>query len=244
MAGSVGGHPLPPKPADGLGRLVHAGDRLLRPVEDVTNFIAAIAVLFIMVLGCVQIVLRIRRLCVPWTDLCVRGFNAPMYGYLDMIELAMPILAVLGISYAQRHGVHIRMDIMVERLRGRALWLVESFNALLTLLIIAVLTAFAAVFFYDSYTSGDTTVDAEYLTWPSKVLVPISLAVLVLRVIVQLLGSIRLTIDPTLSLVGVVAPMDVAEQARAEIESLGDGIVSESIAEHMSDRDDGRGRPR
>jgi TRAP-type C4-dicarboxylate transport system permease small subunit len=88
---------------------------MLRPVEDALNFIAAIAVMFLMALGVVQIILRIRRICVPWTDLCLPGINAPMFGYIDMIQLAMPILAVLGISYAQRHGVHIRMDIVIER---------------------------------------------------------------------------------------------------------------------------------
>ena len=230
MAGGVGPQPLV-RPADGLGRFIYTGERLLRPVEDVTNLIAAVAVLFIMTLGCVQIVMRMRFL-----------FNAPLYGYIDMIGLVMPILAVLGISYAQRYGVHIRMDILVERLRGRTLWLVETFNALAALLIILLLTVFSAVFFWSAYTSGDSTVDAEYLTWPSKILVPISLGVLVLRLTIQLLGSIRLLIDPSRELIGVIAPMDVAAQAQAEIEALGDAAVSASTADEMSDRGDHRGR--
>ena len=242
VAGS--GTPDVARPADGLGRLVHSGDRLLRPVEDVFNFVAAIAVLFLMVLGCVQIVLRIRRLCVPWTDLCVAGINQPMFGYIDMIQLAMPILAVLGISYAQRYGVHIRMDILVERLRGRTLWIVETFAALVTLGIILLLTRFSWVFFHDAYLSGDSTIDALYLTWPSKLLVPIALGVLALRMVVQLLGSIRLAIDPRRELVGVVAPQDVAAQAQAEIrEVMGDAAVSHSIAAHMTD-DERRRDPR
>lgn len=232
MAGAGGGHDRLERPDDGLGRLIYAGERVLRPVEDVTNFIAAIAVLFIMALGCVQIVMRMRFL-----------FNAPIFGYIDMIELAMPILAVLGISYAQRHGVHIRMDILVERLRGRTLWLVETFNSLVTLVIISCLVVFSWVFFHDAYTSGDSTVDAEFLTWPSKVLVPISLGVLALRLIVQLLGSIRLVIDPSRELIGVIAPMDVAAQAQAEIGAIPDQGVSSSIASELSDRPDD-GRPR
>ena len=207
------------------------------------NLIAAVAVLFLMELGCAQIVLRIRWICVPWTDLCVQGINRPMFGYIDMIQLAMPILAVLGISYAQRYGVHIRMDILIERLRGRTLWLVETFNALVTLGIIILLTRFSWVFFHDAYLSGDSTIDAQYLTWPSKVLVPAALALLVLRMIVQLLGSVRLAIDPSLPLVGVVAPQDVAEQARKEIRDvMGDEAVSASIAERMADDRERGGR--
>lgn len=236
MAGGVGLQPLV-RPDDGLGRFIYAGERVLRPIENATNLIAAVAVLFIMVLGCLQIVMRMRFL-----------FNAPLYGYIDMIGLVMPILAVLGISYAQRYGVHIRMDILVERLRGRTLWLVETFNSLAALVIATLLMVFSGVFFWSAYTSGDSTVDAEILTWPSKILVPLALAVLVLRLVVQLLGSIRLVIDPSRPLIGVVAPMDVAAQAQAEIEALGDAGVSRSIANEMSDRGDGRGhdggRPR
>lgn len=239
-----GATPDAARPDDRLGRLVHSCDHFLRPVEAAFNFVAAIAVLFLMVIGCVQIILRIRRLCLPWTDLCIAGINRPMYGYIDMIQLAMPILAVLGISYAQRHGVHIRMDILVERLRGRTLWIVETLTTALALGIIVLLTRFAWVFFSDAYQSGDSSIDARWLTWPSKLLVPIALAVLALRLAIQLLGSIRLAIDPTREVVGVVAPMNVAEQAKAEIrEVMGDAAVSESIAAHMSDRHDGRGRP-
>jgi len=197
---------------DILGRVTDRGDRLLRPVEDLMNFIAATAVLFLMLLGVVQVIMRIRWL-----------FRAPIFGYIDMIELAMPILAVLGIAYCQRHGVHIRMDILIQRFTGRTLWVLETFNAAVTLIIVVLLARFSWVFFMDAYTSGDSTVDAQYLTWPSKILVPVALALLALRVLVQLLGSLRLAIDPTLEMIGVIKPTDVAEQAREEIrEALGE----------------------
>jgi TRAP-type C4-dicarboxylate transport system permease small subunit len=239
MAGAVEG-PAVARPQDGIGRFVWTGDRLLRPLEDTLNFVAAVAVLFLMLLGCVQIVLRIRNVCVPWTDLCVAGINRPMFGYIDMIQLAMPILAVLGISYAQRYGVHIRMDILVERLRGRTLWLVETFNTVLTLAIVVLLTRYSWVFFHDAYLSGDSTIDAQYLTWPSKLLVPISLGILALRLLVQLLGSIRLVADPTRELVGVIAPQSVATQAQAEIREVMGDAASAALAERMADDDERR----
>ena len=196
-------------PDDPLGRVVDRGDRLLRPLEDALNFIAAVAVMFLMMLGVVQVALRMRWL-----------FNAPIFGYIDMIELAMPILAVLGISYAQRHGVHIRMDILIQSLKGRALWWVETFSSLATLIIIVLLTRFSWVFFHNAYTSGDSTTDAQLLTWPSKMLVPIAFGILSLRLLVQFLGSLRLALDPTRDPVGVVVPMDVAGHAREEIREV------------------------
>jgi len=152
---------------DGLGRAVDRADRLLSPLEDLLNFIAAMAVLFLMLLGVVQIVLRARWL-----------FNAPIFGYIDMIELSMPILAILGISYCQRHGVHIRMDILLQYLKGRLLWAVEAFASLAGFAIVILLARYSWVFFKDAYTSGDSTTDALLLTWPSKLLVPFALALL------------------------------------------------------------------
>ena len=197
------------RPEDGFGRAIDRGDRLLRPIEDGLNFIAAVAVVFVMMLGVVQVVMRLRWL-----------FNAPIFGYIDMIELSMPILAVLGISYAQRHGVHIRMDILIQNLRGRALWVVETFGALVTLILIVLLTRFSWVFFKNAYTSGDSTTDAQLLTWPSKLLVPIAFGIFSLRMLIQFLGSMRLAIDPDREPVGVVVPTDVAGHAREEIREV------------------------
>ena len=89
---------------DPLGRWVDRSDRVLRPVEDLMNFVAASAIMFLMFLGVVQIVLRAKWL-----------FNAPIFGYIDLIELVMPALAILGFAYCQREGVHIRMDILIRR---------------------------------------------------------------------------------------------------------------------------------
>jgi len=203
---------------DGLGRAVDRADRWLRPLEDLMNFIAAVAVLFLMLLGVVQIALRARWL-----------FNAPIFGYIDMIELSMPILAILGISYCQRHGVHIRMDILIQRFRGRLLWSVEAFSSLAGLAIIALLTRYSWVFFHDAYTSGDSTTDALLPTWPSKLLVPFALALLTIRLGIQFAGAVRLIIDPSRDPVGVVVIKDVAEQAKEEIrEALGQPMDEET----------------
>lgn len=197
---------------DGLGRAIDRADRLLSPLEDLLNFIAAMAVLFLMLLGVVQIVLRAR-----WI------FNAPIFGYIDMIELSMPILAILGISYCQRHGVHIRMDILLQYLKGRLLWSVEAFASLAGFAIIVLLARYSWVFFKDAYTSGDSTTDALLLTWPSKLLVPFALALLAIRLAIQFFGAVRLVIDPAREPIGVVVIKDVAEQAREEIrEALGE----------------------
>ena len=193
-------------PEDGLGRLVWRLDRLLRWPEDAFNFIAAMAIMLLMLMGVVQIVAGLRWL-----------FNAPIFGYIDMIELSMPVLAIMGIAYCQRQGVHIRMDILIQNFSGRLLWTVETFAALCTFGIMCFLTYFAWNFFNDAFVIGDSTTDAEIDTWPSKLLVPIAFALLVLRSVVQVLGGLRLAINPALTPVGVVVQKDIAEQAQEEI---------------------------
>lgn len=49
------------------------------------------------------------------------GFNSPPPSYVDWIEQAMPLIAFMGASYLMREGGHIRMDIVVDQLRGRLL---------------------------------------------------------------------------------------------------------------------------
>ena len=202
---------------DKLGRWVASADRLLRPVENTLNMIAAMAILVLMTLGVAQIVMRAKWL-----------FNAPIFGYIDVIELVMPALAILGFSYCQREGVHIRMDIFIRRFEGRLLWIIETFTTFFTLVIVGLMVRYSFVFFHDAYSLGDSTRDAELLTWPTKLMVPAAFALCFLRLVVQLGGSLRLVASPELKPVGVIVAKDVIAQAEDEIrealgESGGDG---------------------
>ena len=66
-------------------------------------------------------------------------FDAPLPGYVDWIEQMMPLIAFMGIAYVQRDGGHIRMDILIGQLRGRALWLAETLSVILILLLMLAL---------------------------------------------------------------------------------------------------------
>jgi TRAP-type C4-dicarboxylate transport system permease small subunit len=194
--------------ADGtlLGRL----HRAFIPVEDMANLVAAFAIIMLMVLGVLQIVLR-------------TVFNTPISGYIDLVELSMASMAFLGAAYCQRLGNHIRMELLVSRLKGRTLWAMEAMGAALALFIIGVLIYYSFGHFLRSYTLGDTTMDAEYPVWPSKLLVPIAFSIWFVRLGLQLAGSLRLVLDPYAAPVAVVIAKDVAEQAQDEIhEVMGD----------------------
>lgn len=174
------------------------------PVEDLANLIAAFAIVMLMVLGVLQIVLR-------------TVFNTPISGYIDLVELSMASMAFLGAAYCQRLGSHIRMELLVGRLNGRALWLLEALGAALAMFIIGVLVYYSYGHFLRSFTLGDTTMDAEYPVWPSKLLVPIAFSIWWIRLALQFTGSIRMAIYPDATPVAVVVAKHVAEQAQDEI---------------------------
>ncbi|WP_371155806.1 TRAP transporter small permease [Jannaschia sp. 2305UL9-9] len=189
-----------------LGRL----HRAWMPVEDLANLVAAFAIMGLMCLGVAQIVLR-------------SVFNSPLPGYIDLVELSMASMAFLGAAYCQRLGSHIRMELLIGKLSGRGLWAAEIFGTLVALTIIGVLAWYGFEHFLRSYTLGDTTMDAEYPVWPSKLLVPIAFSIWFVRLSLQLWGSVRLFLDPSKAPVAVVTMKDVAEQAQDEIhEVMGD----------------------
>ena len=191
--------------ADGtpLGR-VHSA---MMPVEDMANLLAAFAIVALMFLGVTQIVLRI------FTDTAVSG-------YIDLVELSMASMAFLGAAYCQRLGSHIRMEMLVGKLKGRSLWLIEALGAALALFIIGVLIWYSFGHFLRSYTLGDTTMDAEYPVWPSKLLVPIAFSIWWIRLALQFVGSMRMAINPRAAPVAVVIAKHVSEQAKDEIEEI------------------------
>ncbi|MCG3268097.1 TRAP transporter small permease subunit [Yoonia sp. I 8.24] len=182
------------------------------PIEDLANLLAAFAIMALMILGVLQIVLR-------------TVFNTPIGGYIDLVELSMASMAFLGAAYTQRIGSHVRMELVVGSLRGRALWLLEAFGAAVAMFIIGVLIYYSYGHFMRAYTLGDTTIDAEYVTWPSKLLVPIAFSIWWIRLALQFIGAVRLFIYPHATPIGVVITKDAAEQAQDEIhEVMGDDV--------------------
>lgn len=195
--------------------LLSTASDLFEPLENVANMLAALAIFALMVLGVLQIILR-------------SFFNTPVTGYIDLVELSMASMAFLGAAYSQRLGAHIRMELLVGRLRGRLLWTVEAFGLLVAMFIIAVLIWHGTGHFLRAYTLGDTTIDAEFPVWPSKLLVPLAFALWFIRLVLQFLGAVRLMLNPAADQIAVITTKEVADQAQDEIhEIMGDDTGSE-----------------
>ena len=190
---------------DRLGRWLRKADQKLLPLENALNLTAGLLIFGLMFLGMVQIVLRTL-------------FRSPIFGYIDIVEFTMVAFALFSISYVQRLGGHVRMEIIVARLKGRALWIAETIGVAVAICLVVVLIPYSYFHFFRSWSFGDSTIDIELPTWPGKLVVPIALCILLARLIIQLFGYWRLVRDPRAEPIGVPVIKTVEEQAEEEIE--------------------------
>lgn len=155
--------------------------------------------------------------------------NQPIPGYVDWIEQAMPLIACIGISYCQGLGGHIRMNMFIGRLRGRVLWTAAFVGTLLILALIVLLIRGSWAHFERSfdwtapYWSRDSSLDLRLPLWPAKLLVPVALAVLGLRLSLQLWGYGRAFLSKSEQPVAVPLIEDVSTVAAREARSVSDG---------------------
>jgi len=184
-------------------------DRRLYWIETKLALLGGIAVFSLMILAVISV--------------GGRNFaNAPLPGYVDWIEQAMPLIAFVAVSYTQRLGGHIRMDIVIGRLRGRALWLVEMIStlvmlALMLLLIWGTYSHFLRAFDFGApLWSRDSSMDIGIPLWPSKLIVPIGFTVLSLRLMLQTWGYGRAFITGAARPVAVPLYEDAATAAANE----------------------------
>lgn len=192
--------------------LSHLDCRLYR-VERLLALLSGFAVFSIMVLAVISVSGR-------------NFLNHPVPGYVDWIEQIMPLIAFMGVAYTQRDGGHIRMDIVVGLLKGRALWLVEFVTTFIVLLLMLLLVWGTWAHFQRSFDWGapmwsrDSTIDIGLPIWPAKILAPIAFAVLSLRLVLQLWGYGRAFATGSEQPVAVPLIEDVATQAAREAAQL------------------------
>lgn len=188
-------------------------DRALLPIEKVMALLSGLAAFSLMFLAAYSVTGR-------------EFFEAPLMGYVDLIEALMPLIAIMGVSYVQRNGGHIRMDIIIGAMRGRLLWLVELIMVLLVLVLMIALVWGAWAHFDRSFDcvrplcSRDSSIDISLPIWPSKLLVPVAFAVLCARLLLQAVGYARAFWLNLERPVAVPLIQSVAAQARAEAEAL------------------------
>ena len=86
-------------------------------------------------------------------------------------------------------------------------------------MIVALLLPGAWQHFQRSYRIGDSTMSIGLPTWPTRLLVALALGLLLLGLLVQLWGFVRLSLAPHSPPVAVPLPANAAEIAAGEVAS-------------------------
>ncbi len=193
--------------------LLSRTDRAWLRLEATLNLIGG-GVIFLLVLLAV------------WNVIGRKFFGAPVPGYVDWTQQFMATFAFLGLAFCQREGGHIRMDIVVGRLRGRMLWFAELLSVIFMLLLTTALIYGTWFHFQRSFDfsapmwSRDSSIDIALPLWPAKLLVPFAMAVLWIRLALQIWGFARAMIRGDARPVAVPLVEDPAAQAAHEANSM------------------------
>ena len=188
-------------------------DQQFYKLERIFALVSGVAVFSLMVLAVVSVGGR-------------NTMNMPLPGYVDWIEQAMPLIAFMGVSYTQRDGGHIRMDILVGRLKGRWLWMAEFTTCFFMLLLMVLLVWGSYSHFLRSFDfaaplwSRDSSIDIGIPIWPAKLLAPVAFSLLCLRLCLQLWGYGRAIAENAERPIAVPLVQDAAEQAAEEARSV------------------------
>ncbi len=188
--------------APGDGALATA-DRVLRYLELATITIAGVVIFFVMWVGVAEI-------------FCRKLFNYPLYGQLDIIELTMSSYALLPVSYCWRAAGHIRVDLVIQHFHGRRRWIVELLTTLLALVLATAIWPGVLHFFENAWEIGDSTINTQWPTWPSKFVPVVGFSILWLRLVLEMIAYARLIAYPSATPIAVPEHHDVVQEALEE----------------------------
>jgi C4-dicarboxylate transporter, DctQ subunit len=186
-------------------------DRGYHMIEKTLNYVAAAFLFSLMLLGCAEVLMR-------------KLFNSPIHGQADLVEIMIPTMGFFGLAYCQRLAGHVRMELLIHRLKGRALWIFEFCGNLATLAIVAVMIFGTWQNFLNAWVLGDSSMDAQIPVWPPKLIIVLGFCLLFIRCAISFFGYIRLIRHPDAEPIGVPISPTVADIAESEAEVARDAI--------------------
>ncbi len=119
------------------------------------------------------------------SDVALRYFfNSPIFGMIEVVEYSLLWITFLLAAWVLRREKHVKMDLVLKRLKPTAQSLVNIITSVLSAIAFLVMTWFAAALAWKSFTMGypNFTPLAPPL-WPIQVIVPIGSFLLFLQLL-------------------------------------------------------------
>lgn len=199
-------------------------DQAYHGLEKALNYVAGFLLFSLMLLACAEVVAR-------------KIFNSPIHGQADLVEIAIPTMGFFGLAYCQRMAGHVRMEILITHLKGRAHWLFEFTSNLATILICALMIYGTYAHFLRAYEFGDSTMDVELPIWPPKLIIVLGFCILFGRLIISFFGYLQMLRNPDGPVYAVPLSPAIEDIAEAEAEAARDAISDDDVEEELH-RDD------
>lgn len=191
-------------------------DRGYHMIEKALNYVAAAFLFCLMLLACAEVFMR-------------KIFNSPIHGQADLVEIMIPTMGFFGLAYCQRLAGHVRMELLIHRLRGRALWIAEFTSNLATIMIVTIMIWGTWTNFRNAFDIGDSTMDAQIPVWPPKLIITIGFCLLLIRCLIAFAGYVRLIRHPDAEPIGVPISPTVSDVAENEAAVARDAIRDEDV---------------
>ncbi|MEK9903771.1 MAG: TRAP transporter small permease [Rhodospirillales bacterium] len=192
-------------------------DRGYHMIERALNYVAAAFLFSLMLLAVAEVFMR-------------KVFNSPIHGQADLVEIMIPTMGFFGLAYCQRLAGHVRMELLIHRLKGRSLWLFEFTGNLATLLIVVLMIWGTWQNFENAWLLGDSSMDAQIPVWPPKLIIFVGFCLLFVRCVIAFIGYIRLIMEPDAEPIGVPISPTVEDVAKSEAASARDAIADGEAA--------------
>lgn len=115
-------------------------------------------------------------------------FSYSSNGWLEIQWYMFGGIVLLGAAQTLRLNEHVRIDLLYSNVSDRARLWIDVFGFIVFLLpVMAYLTYLTWPFFFNSFRSGEVSMNAGGLTlWPAKALLPIGFALLFLQGLAEL----------------------------------------------------------
>lgn len=115
------------------------------------------------------------------------GFNTGSVWSQELEWHLMSPICLFGMSYALRHGEHVRVDVLFASYSQRNKYFVEFVSAVLSMIIALIIIKLSYAYVMQSWNIGETTsnpggIPARYLL---KALIPVGFALLFLQSLAQ-----------------------------------------------------------
>ncbi len=156
--------------------LIRRFHRLFDRIVDCGASLSGIILGLVTLLVCIDIVMRYF-------------FNKPIQGALESCEYGLLFLTLLAASWLVRKDKHVRMELLLHKLKPVTQAYVNGVTSILCVLICAFITYYGVLVVIDRFQTGHRlTTTLEPLSYPLMSIIPLCFFLLTLQFIISAYG--------------------------------------------------------